>query len=170
VFGGGAFESRRTRRGARARKGCLVFRGFGAFSWFRVSESPADEALYQRRIEATDRQIDAPVYESYRSAEEEIGTAKRQIRVSCHLSSITEREEGKMDISIKRKLLEQLDALPYEFQRRVLDFAQALALSVPKGVPGKQLLRFVGAIPADDLQMMVQAIEAGCERIDWDEW
>jgi hypothetical protein len=75
-----------------------------------------------------------------------------------------------MDISIKRKLLEQLEALPYEFQRRVLDFAQALALSVPKGVPGKQLLRFVGAIPADDLQMMVQAIEAGCERIDLDEW
>jgi hypothetical protein len=75
-----------------------------------------------------------------------------------------------MDISIKRKLLEQLEALPYEFQRRVLDFAQALALSVPKGIPGEQLLRFAGAIPADDLQMMAQAIEAGCERIDWDEW
>jgi len=75
-----------------------------------------------------------------------------------------------MDISIKRKLLEQLEALPYEFQRRVLDFTQALALSVPKGVPGKQLLRFVGAIPADDLQTIAETIEAGCERIDWDEW
>ena len=75
-----------------------------------------------------------------------------------------------MDISIKRELLEQLETLPYEFQRRVLDFAQALALSVPKGVPGRQLLRFSGAIPEDDLQMMAQAIEAGCERIDWDEW
>jgi hypothetical protein len=75
-----------------------------------------------------------------------------------------------MDISIKRKLLEQLEALPYEFQRRVLDFAQALAVSVPKGVPGKQLLRFAGTIPADDLQMMAQAIEVGCEKVDWDEW
>jgi hypothetical protein len=75
-----------------------------------------------------------------------------------------------MDISIKRELLKQLETLPYEFQRRVLDFAQALALSVPKGVPGRQLLRFSGAIPEDDLQMMAQAIEAGCERIDWDEW
>jgi hypothetical protein len=75
-----------------------------------------------------------------------------------------------MDISIKRKLLELLEVLPYEFQRRVLDFAQALALSTPKGVPGKQLLHFAGAIPAGDLQMMAQAIEAGCERIDWDKW
>jgi hypothetical protein len=74
-----------------------------------------------------------------------------------------------MDISIKRKLLEQLETLPYEFQRRVLDFAQALALSVPKGVAGKQLLRFAGALPADDLQMMAQAIEAGCEKVEWDE-
>jgi hypothetical protein len=137
---------------------------FVPFRGFRVSESPADGTLYQRRIEPADRQIDAPVYGLYRSAEEEIGTAKRQIRVSCHLSGIAEREEGKMDISIRRKLLERLEALPYEFQRRVLDFAQALALSVPKGVPGKQLLRFVGAIPADDLQMMVQAIEAGCDE------
>ena len=31
-----------TRRGVKGTKGGLVFRGFGAFSWFRVSESPAD--------------------------------------------------------------------------------------------------------------------------------
>jgi hypothetical protein len=123
-----------------------------------------------RRIERSDAQIDRLVYGLCGSAEEEIGTAERQIRVSCQSFWHRKREEGKMDISIKRKLLEQLEVLPYEFQRRVLDFAQALALSVPKGVPGKQLLRFVGAIPEDDLQMMVQAIEAGCERIDLDEW
>jgi hypothetical protein len=75
-----------------------------------------------------------------------------------------------MDASIETKLLEQLEALPYDFQRKVLDFAQALALSVPKGVPGEQLLCFAGTIPADDLQVMAQAIEAGCENIDWNEW
>ena len=34
---------------------------------------PADKQLYQRQIEATDRQIDALVYELYGLTEEEIG-------------------------------------------------------------------------------------------------
>ena len=33
---------------------------------------PADEELYQRQIEATDRQIDALVYELYGLTEEEV--------------------------------------------------------------------------------------------------
>ncbi len=33
---------------------------------------PADKTLYQRQIEATDRQIDALVYELYELTEEEI--------------------------------------------------------------------------------------------------
>jgi hypothetical protein len=70
---------------------------------------------------------------------------------------------------IKERLLEQLDALPAEMQHRVLDFAQALALSLPKGVPGEQLLKFANTIPAGDLHAMSLAIEAGCEQID-DEW
>mgnify|MGYP005619758627 CR=1 FL=1 len=37
-------------------------------------------------------------------------------------------------------------------------------------VPGKQLLRFAGAIPLDDLRLMQQAIEIGCEAIDSNEW
>ena len=32
------------------------------------------------------------------------------------------------------------------------------------------LLQFVGVIPADDLQKMSDAIEAGCEGIDSEEW
>jgi hypothetical protein len=38
-------------------------------SWSAIS---ADKELYQRQIEATDRQIDALVYELYGLAEEEI--------------------------------------------------------------------------------------------------
>jgi hypothetical protein len=70
---------------------------------------------------------------------------------------------------IKERLLEQLDTLPTEMQQRVLDFAQALALSLPAGVPGERLLKFAGTIPADDLQIMSLEIESGCEQID-DEW
>jgi len=81
VFGGGAFETRRTRRGDKGTKGGLVFRGFGDFSWFRVSESPADKALYQRRIKATDRQIDGQVHELYGLTEEEVGGRRRGSRL-----------------------------------------------------------------------------------------
>jgi hypothetical protein len=39
-----------------------------------------------------------------------------------------------------------------------------------QGVPGRQLLRFAGAIPPDDLDLMRQAIEADCEQVDTHEW
>ena len=43
-------------------------------------------------------------------------------------------------------------------------------MSVPVGARGKELLRFAGAIEADELQMIAQAIEDGCERINLNEW
>lgn len=72
--------------------------------------------------------------------------------------------------TIKQDIAKQLDHLPPELQRQVLDFAQALAKSFPKGVPGKQLLRFSGIMEAEDIQAMSQAIEASCERVDVNEW
>ncbi len=72
--------------------------------------------------------------------------------------------------SIKKEIVEQLDHLPPELQRRVLDFTRALTLSSPKGVPGKQLLRFAGILETEDAQAMVRAIEAGCERMSEDKW
>ena len=71
---------------------------------------------------------------------------------------------------LNSEIIKQLDVLPYEQQRRVFDFTSALALSTPKGVPGQRLLRFAGAIDAEDLQTMTQAIEADCERMDLNEW
>ena len=71
---------------------------------------------------------------------------------------------------ITQLLVEQVDQLPLEFQRKVLDFAQALALALPKGVPGVSLLRFAGAIELDDLRAMSEAIEVGCEQVDTNEW
>jgi len=48
--------------------------------------------------------------------------------------------------SIKDNLIAQLDKLPYNLQLRVLDFVKALIL---KGVEGKSLLQFEGAIPLE---------------------
>jgi hypothetical protein len=39
-----------------------------------------------------------------------------------------------------------------------------------RGAPGKQLLEFAGVIPPDDFELMRQAIEQECSRMDFDEW
>ncbi|MCE8429104.1 MAG: hypothetical protein J5U19_12035 [Candidatus Methanoperedens sp.] len=72
--------------------------------------------------------------------------------------------------TIKHDIIRQLDHLPLDFQRQVLDFAQALVKSYPKGVPGKDLLRFSGIMEPEDIQDMDKAIEESCERVDLNEW
>lgn len=72
--------------------------------------------------------------------------------------------------TIRQEILRELDYLQPELQRRVLDFAHALVVSCPKGVRGKELLRFAGCFQAEDMQAMSQAIEAGCERVDVNGW
>jgi hypothetical protein len=67
-------------------------------------------------------------------------------------------------------VIEQLKSLPQESQWRVLEFARALALSTPRGVPGQRFLRFAGTLPPDDVEVMRAAIEQYCERVDTDEW
>jgi len=73
-------------------------------------------------------------------------------------------------VDIKRRIDEQLDQLPPEMQRRVLDFVQALVVSRPKGVPGSSLMRFAGILSDEDAASMMQAIEADCERVDANGW
>ena len=68
-----------------------------------------------------------------------------------------------IDASIHDELLKQLERLSPNLQRRVVEFATALARSVPKGTPGNELLRFVGVLPPDDARAMIEAIESGCE-------
>jgi len=75
-----------------------------------------------------------------------------------------------MDTPIIEKVVDQLRTLPDELQMRVLEFMRTLKPHAPHGVPGKQLLRFAGAIPPKDVQRMREAIEQECERIDADEW
>jgi hypothetical protein len=75
-----------------------------------------------------------------------------------------------MDDRIVNQVLENLQALPDNLQRRVLNFARFLRLSEPHGVAGKDLLQFAGTIPAADLRLISQAIEDGCEQVDSNEW
>ena len=71
---------------------------------------------------------------------------------------------------ITTQVVQQLETLPENLQRQVLEFVQALQLLQQRGVSGKQLLQFAGTIPPDDLELMREATEAECERVDLDEW
>lgn len=71
-----------------------------------------------------------------------------------------------MSVSIKEEIIEQLDKLPVRLQKRVLDFTQALILSIPKGLSGKDLKKFVGIISPEDAKAIEKAIEEGCEQVD----
>lgn len=75
-----------------------------------------------------------------------------------------------MDTSLEKDILEELDRLDPSQQLQVLHFVRALVLTRHAGVPGKDLLRFAGTIDAQDLAIMTQAIEEGCEKVNPDEW
>lgn len=75
-----------------------------------------------------------------------------------------------MNISIIDEVVEQLKIMPQHLQWQVLEFVRVLVKAELRGTPGQQLLRFAGSIPLDDLQLMREAIEQDCERVDLDEW
>lgn len=74
--------------------------------------------------------------------------------------------EEMMTTPIVDDVVKQMAGLPQELQWRVLEFTRSLAISTPRGVSGKELLRFAGAISANDTVLMREAIEQGCEQID----
>lgn len=75
-----------------------------------------------------------------------------------------------MNIPIIHEVVEQLKVMPEHLQWQVLEFVRSLVNAEVRGTPGQQLLRFAGSIPSDDLQLMREAIEQDCERVDIDEW
>ncbi|MEM7129287.1 MAG: hypothetical protein AAF702_23340 [Chloroflexota bacterium] len=68
------------------------------------------------------------------------------------------------------QVIDHLEALPLNLQEQVLAFVRALDTTIHQGVSGRQILRFAGSIDEDDLQVMSQAIEDGCEQVDLNEW
>jgi len=74
------------------------------------------------------------------------------------------------NISIKEKIIEQIEKLNPEQQKQILNFAKVFELGKSKGVKGKELLRFSGAIEKSDLDIMELAIEEGCEKVNVNDW
>jgi len=72
--------------------------------------------------------------------------------------------------TVERDLRDQLERLPTEQQRRVLDFARSLVASQPCGVTGKSLMRLAGTLDAAAAEQMIEAVNEGCEQVNPDAW
>jgi hypothetical protein len=75
-----------------------------------------------------------------------------------------------MSPKLKEELMRQLARLPEEKQRRVLAFARGIEPAVGGGFPGKDLLKFSGAMDQADVRAIAKAIEEDCERVDRSGW
>lgn len=75
-----------------------------------------------------------------------------------------------MSLSIIDQVIEQLNNMPHALQQQVLQFACVLGQVRIQGTSGHELLKFAGFIQSDDLTLMQNAIEEGCEQVDLDGW
>lgn len=75
-----------------------------------------------------------------------------------------------MNPAIEKELREQLDQLPPAQQRQVLDFARALATKKRQIATGRALSQFAGTIAKEDLALIAEAIDEGCEQVNLNEW
>ncbi len=72
--------------------------------------------------------------------------------------------------NFKEKIINELDGLNWEQQKKMLDYVLSIKLSQIKGTKGNELLMFSGAINKEDLGAMISAIAEGCEKVDDNGW
>jgi len=78
-----------------------------------------------------------------------------------------------MSESLAHEINQQVTLLSPVQQQEVLGFIRSINSSTAKpskGTPGKDLLKFVGSISSEDLELMQTAIEEGCGQVDPDGW
>lgn len=75
-----------------------------------------------------------------------------------------------VEATVKEQILSDLERLSPEMQARAAQLVHGLVEAAPNGIPGRDLLRFAGAIDAESVREMEEAIEDGCERIDPEAW
>ncbi len=75
-----------------------------------------------------------------------------------------------LDSSLQAELVKEMEQLSPSLQRRVLDYARAMAESTPQGTPGKELLEFAGIMTPAEADEFLRGIEEGCEQVDPNDW
>jgi hypothetical protein len=62
------------------------------------------------------------------------------------------------------ELLKQLEQLPPEYQKKVLELAKVLNTFISKGEPSKDFSNTAGTIDPESLKITEEAVEYGCEK------
>ncbi len=75
-----------------------------------------------------------------------------------------------ISLEIKKKLIEDLNNLPFDSQKKVQEFAHALLITQSIGKSGRDMARFSGVLSNDDASELKKIIEGGCEKVDFNEW
>lgn len=80
-----------------------------------------------------------------------------------------------MDTTLEETLSAKVRTLTPAQQQEVLEFIQFQqgglpSAKTPPGMPGASWAQFAGSISPEDLALMEQAIEEGCEKVDVDGW
>ena len=70
--------------------------------------------------------------------------------------------------TLHQQILQDVQSLSESQQRKVLHYIRTLQSVSPKS--GAALVQLAGTISADDLRLMEQAIQEGCEQIDSHDW
>lgn len=103
--------------------------------------------------------------------------------IAQRIAQLKQLPEDRQEAIATRLLAEIQDELNWttRFEATTDEQWEAIAQSVREeiaagdttpisGTPGYKLLRFAGSIPAEDLQIMAEAIQEDCNRIDIEEW
>jgi hypothetical protein len=75
-----------------------------------------------------------------------------------------------MNQVLREKVTHQLEMLPDDAIESVLQFITSLEHQKIQGIPGSKLMKFAGIINTEDAELMLQAVEQDCRRVDIDEW
>jgi len=74
-----------------------------------------------------------------------------------------------MTADIASQIVAELGNLAHDAQQRVLEYARSLRGLGP-GMSVDQLRKHIGSIDPQEGRAMREAIEAGCEQVNLDEW
>ena len=69
-----------------------------------------------------------------------------------------------------QEIVTRLDKLTPGQQKQILNSVLSFLGEPIRGISGKELLKFVGLFPPEDLDQIKQAIEEDCGQIDESEW
>lgn len=71
-----------------------------------------------------------------------------------------------LQASLKEEIIERINDLPYDLQKKVFDYIDSLVQVEIRKISGKELLKYAGVIEKADLSLINDAIEANCEQVD----